>query len=51
MTMTREGIMSQTETDPNDPAILAVVNKTTYYDRSLGGILGEFNKKNSVSEA
>ena len=44
MTMTREGIMSQTETSPNEPAILAVVNKTTHYDRPLGGIVGEFDK-------
>ena len=43
--------MSKTETSPNDPAILAVVNKTTHYDRPLGGIIGEFDKKNSVSEA
>ena len=51
MTMTRESIMSKTDTNPNDPAMLAVVNKTTHYDRSLGGIIGEFDKKNSVSEA
>ena len=43
--------MSQTETSPNDPAILAVVDKIMYYDRQLGGIIGEFDKKNSVSEA
>ena len=49
--MTREGIMSKTETDPDDPALLAVVNKTTHYDRPLSGIIGEFDKKNSVSEA
>ena len=44
MTMIHEGIMSKTETSPNDPAILAVVNKTTHYDRPLGGIIGEFDK-------
>ena len=43
--------MSQTETSPHDPAILAVVKKTTHYDRPLGGIMGEFDKKNSMSEA
>ena len=42
--------MSTTETSPKDPATLAVVHKTTHYDRPLGGIIGEFNK-NSVSEA
>ena len=51
MTMTREGIMSQTGTSPNDLAILAVVNKTAHYDRPLGGIIGEFYRNNSVSEA
>ena len=45
MTMTREGIMSQTGTSRDDPAILAVVNKTTHFDRQLGGIIGEFDKK------
>ena len=56
MTMTREGIMSKTETCPKDPAILAAVttpksiNKTTSYDRPLGGTIGELDAK-SVSEA
>ena len=50
MTMTHEGIISKTETCPSDPASLAVVNKTTPYDRPLGGIIGEFDAK-SVSEA
>ena len=36
---TREGIVSQTETVPNDHAILAVVNKITYYDGPLGGLV------------
>ena len=48
--MTREGIMSKTETSLNDPAILAVVNKTTPYDRPLGSIIGGFDTK-SESEA
>ena len=50
MTMTQEGIISKTQTCPSDPASLAVVNKTTPYDRPLGGIIGEFDAK-SVSEA
>ena len=42
--------MSTRDTSPNDTAILAVVNNIAHYDRSLGGIIGEFDK-NSVSEA
>ena len=45
MTMTREVIMSTTDPRPTDPAIFAVVNKTTHLDRPLGGIIGEFDGK------